>query len=209
MDYSDPERCGCCNVMYFLLLYFVHLRLFQFFYVLLRVFVFFFFKQKTAYEMRISDWSSDVCSSDLRQAVVGGVLVGARGDVAVGVIARVQERDRQVVVVRVGLGDVDLATVGPLGDVDLAGVGPEPERLVQTLLGGRGVAHPGLEAAISLGPFVEGGHLAGGQDLEGSGERGALEQRGIAGDQVQRSVLDADIVGLVASGRTGRRSEEQ
>src|SRR3546814_4477299 len=29
------------------------------------VFYFFFFKQKTAYEMRISDWSSDVCSSDL------------------------------------------------------------------------------------------------------------------------------------------------
>src|SRR3546814_7399050 len=28
-------------------------------------FMFFFFKQKTAYEMRISDWSSDVCSSDL------------------------------------------------------------------------------------------------------------------------------------------------
>src|SRR3546814_15072534 len=31
--------------------------------------LFFFFKQKTAYEMRISDWSSDVCSSDLH--VVG------------------------------------------------------------------------------------------------------------------------------------------
>src|SRR3546814_16870673 len=31
---------------------------------------FFFFKQKTAYEMRISDWSSDVCSSDLVEAVV-------------------------------------------------------------------------------------------------------------------------------------------
>src|SRR3546814_10800046 len=29
------------------------------------LFFFFFFKQKTAYEMRISDWSSDVCSSDL------------------------------------------------------------------------------------------------------------------------------------------------
>src|SRR3546814_1318388 len=28
-------------------------------------FIFFFFKQKTAYEMRISDWSSDLCSSDL------------------------------------------------------------------------------------------------------------------------------------------------
>src|SRR3546814_5574853 len=29
------------------------------------MFLFFFFKQKTAYELRISDWSSDVCSSDL------------------------------------------------------------------------------------------------------------------------------------------------
>src|SRR3546814_8000557 len=39
---------------------FVHDRLFC-------VFCIFFFKQKTAYEMRISDWSSDVCSSDLRR----------------------------------------------------------------------------------------------------------------------------------------------
>src|SRR3546814_10097783 len=31
---------------------------------------FFFFKQKTAYEMRISDWSSDVCSSDLDRSYV-------------------------------------------------------------------------------------------------------------------------------------------
>src|SRR3546814_3536343 len=31
------------------------------------IIVFFFFKQKTAYEMRMSDWSSDVCSSDLGQ----------------------------------------------------------------------------------------------------------------------------------------------
>src|SRR3546814_4153331 len=31
----------------------------------------FFFKQKTAYEMRISDWSSDVCSSDLDMAALG------------------------------------------------------------------------------------------------------------------------------------------
>src|SRR3546814_9705092 len=46
--------------------------------------IFFFFKQKTAYEMRISDWSSDVCSSDLlpteqarrrqRDAAAGGFL---------------------------------------------------------------------------------------------------------------------------------------
>src|SRR3546814_3249419 len=38
----------------------------------------FFFKQKTAYEMRISDWSSDVCSSDLQVAQAGE---GAGGDV--------------------------------------------------------------------------------------------------------------------------------
>src|SRR3546814_7990043 len=43
----------------------------------------FFFKQKTAYEMRISDWSSDVCSSDLEEIGqqrfdLGGVDVSAR-----------------------------------------------------------------------------------------------------------------------------------
>src|SRR3546814_7271829 len=36
------------------------------------IFFFFFFKQKTAYEMRISDWSSDVCSSDLLARLAGG-----------------------------------------------------------------------------------------------------------------------------------------
>src|SRR3546814_4599728 len=35
------------------------------FFLYLMLLCFFFFKQKTAYEMRISDWSSDVCSSDL------------------------------------------------------------------------------------------------------------------------------------------------
>src|SRR3546814_6844858 len=54
------------------------------------VITFFFFKQKTAYEMRISDWSSDVCSSDLMILFDGQVpeaileddrhLVGIFGD---------------------------------------------------------------------------------------------------------------------------------
>src|SRR3546814_3015572 len=49
--------------------------------------MFFFFKQKTAYEMRISDWSSDVCSSDLTltalwyltgwQQAPGALLIGS------------------------------------------------------------------------------------------------------------------------------------
>src|SRR3546814_1512618 len=47
--------------------------------------MFFFFKQKTAYELRISDWSSDVCSSDLAddraqpaRLVPGAARAGAR-----------------------------------------------------------------------------------------------------------------------------------
>src|SRR3546814_12405892 len=46
-------------------------------------FLFFFFKQKTAYEMRISDWSSDVCSSDLGRFsfnVRGGRCEACQGD---------------------------------------------------------------------------------------------------------------------------------
>src|SRR3546814_9700991 len=38
-------------------------------------FTVFFFKQKPAYDMRISDWSSDVCSSDLNVAAMGGHYV--------------------------------------------------------------------------------------------------------------------------------------
>src|SRR3546814_10232183 len=50
---------------------------------------FFFFKQKTAYEMRISDWSSDVCSSDL----VLGEAVHVRRDrgaIAIGAERRLE-----------------------------------------------------------------------------------------------------------------------
>src|SRR3546814_3707783 len=45
------------------------------------LFFVFFFKQKTAYEMRISDWSSDVCSSDLvARALAGRDLLLVDGD---------------------------------------------------------------------------------------------------------------------------------
>src|SRR3546814_10867141 len=53
----------------------------------LSLFLFFFFKQKTAYEMRISDWSSDVCSSDLSNVglTIGpGEVVGLMGDNGAG-----------------------------------------------------------------------------------------------------------------------------
>src|SRR3546814_8283474 len=45
--------------------------------------LFFFFKQKTAYEMRISDWSSDVCSSDLAMKRALDELWKERADTAV------------------------------------------------------------------------------------------------------------------------------
>src|SRR3546814_10121419 len=55
------------------------------------VLILFFFKQKTAYELRISAWSSDVCSSDLRQGRLalrrrradGGVRAAGHGQDAV------------------------------------------------------------------------------------------------------------------------------
>src|SRR3546814_19170714 len=58
---------------------------------------FFFFKQKTAYEMRISDWSSDVCSSDLLAALghgfgEGGFRTAQRfGRRNAGIVARLYD----------------------------------------------------------------------------------------------------------------------
>src|SRR3546814_3223841 len=51
--------------------------------ICLLLYVFFFFKQKTAYEMRISDWSSDVCSSDLH-------ALDDLGEIAGGILRRLQ-----------------------------------------------------------------------------------------------------------------------
>src|SRR3546814_5222756 len=57
---------------------------------------FFFFKQKTAYEMRISDWSSDVCSSDLVDSGELGVrrAPGARNPWSVRRTYRIAAGDR-------------------------------------------------------------------------------------------------------------------
>src|SRR3546814_1172033 len=58
------------------------------------------FKQKTAYEMRISDWSSDVCSSDLQRHGVAGHQLGAAragsdGAVDAAVVVQVAEVELQ------------------------------------------------------------------------------------------------------------------
>src|SRR3546814_2634581 len=69
--------------------------------------LFFFFKQKTAYEMRISDWSSDVCSSDLgrlEERLGRGVHVGRVGHISVthseGTLGRLDQTVDEVEAVR-------------------------------------------------------------------------------------------------------------
>src|SRR3546814_3445635 len=56
-------------------------------------FIFFLFKQKTAYDMRISDWSSDVCSSDLDIVDLAGRIGRPREiDDEIGDLLRSEER---------------------------------------------------------------------------------------------------------------------
>src|SRR3546814_16891918 len=71
---------------------------------------FFFFKQKTAYEMRISDWSSDVCSSDLRRIARAGI---GRGQIAFGHAAE-------------QFGDVGDAESGAIGAAQTEAVADHP-----------------------------------------------------------------------------------
>src|SRR3546814_6568846 len=85
---------------------------------------FFFFRQKTAYEMRISDWSSDVCSSDLREGDrfgqrrfrLAGPKPADRIDRALAIVARARERigDRVMFVEqRGGVGEILVRNLVP------------------------------------------------------------------------------------------------
>src|SRR3546814_8493181 len=74
--------------------------------------LFFFFKQKTAYEMRISDWSSDVCSSDLR---VGTALDELSRRVGFRVIPGLGERVIYRELFPKGLTLLDLGHLGKVG----------------------------------------------------------------------------------------------
>src|SRR3546814_1373449 len=73
--------------------------------------VVFFFKQKTAYEMRISDWSSDVCSADLRHCGEGRA-VGAEHRRGLGSL---------------GVEGADPGLVVPPGDADVQRAAPGHE----------------------------------------------------------------------------------
>src|SRR3546814_7133238 len=78
-----------------------------------RYLIIFFFKQKTAYEMRISDWSSDVCSSDLHcrpQCADHRFRNGGKhrsGSIAVGHAAQDLDSDLELAVVCPAARDVE------------------------------------------------------------------------------------------------------
>src|SRR3546814_4155692 len=117
----------------------------------------FFFKQKTAYEMRIRDWSSDVCSSDL-EPVLGGVVR--------------REPHPRAVLVHASDGDESPAASGgdhalrgaldaEKGAVQIDGERPAPDFDSQLQERGAvdhaGVAHVHVDAAEALGERVHGG----------------------------------------------------
>src|SRR3546814_15558159 len=107
-----------------------------------------FFKQKTAYEMRISDWSSDVCSSDLdlRERVVAAMASGlsARGaaaqfGVSVASAVRWSQRHRRTGGVAPGkLGGHRKPVLLPERDRLLARAAAEPDLTLRGLLSGVG-----------------------------------------------------------------------
>src|SRR3546814_1518381 len=100
--------------------------------------MFFFFKQKTAYEMRISDWSSDVCSSDLLGAKAAGSPPGRRNGLVSLIPGPAASRNGRV--------RVDSASPAPDNGRPSAGVAQagEPEPTVRH----RGIAQSGSAPAL-------------------------------------------------------------
>src|SRR3546814_3772600 len=79
---------------------------------------FFFFKQKTAYELRISDWSSDVCSSDL--PALSATIAYHKFDSDIGDLDYGQEWDAQV-----GFKLLETAVLLKYADFDSSGFGAD------------------------------------------------------------------------------------
>src|SRR3546814_18791166 len=127
------------------------------------LYLFFFFKQKTAYDMRISDWSSDVCSSDLRGAHQAGELAEVHlghEDPRVAGQDRSEVGRERVQVGQVGGGDPPAASPGPSrGTVDRAPGGAPAEHQHPCLVDVAPDLHRGdvvCDAGDLLGP--ETGH---------------------------------------------------
>src|SRR3546814_6984442 len=88
------------------------------------IYIFVFFKQKTAYEMRISDWSSDVCSSDLiacyADAETSNQVISINGGVFIGPSLATEDlhlNPTGIFVTSSGLDGVRFRTVNVIGAV--------------------------------------------------------------------------------------------
>src|SRR3546814_8863516 len=97
----------------------------------------FFFKQKTAYEMRISDGSSDVCSSDLHEEALRALRQAAAGNVDVLLLQPLDHGlDRQVQLGQLLLVDIDLDLVlEATADLDRGDALDRLEPLLQDIVG--------------------------------------------------------------------------
>src|SRR3546814_3094830 len=90
--------------------------------------LFFFFKQKTAYEMRISDWSSDVCSSDLTERershidIVALAIAGRSREALKAALTHSDRWPRDVVILSLPLGAFGLFAFSGMADHDQARV---------------------------------------------------------------------------------------
>src|SRR3546814_516161 len=121
---------------------------------------FFFFKQKTAYEMRISDWSSDVCSSDLMH--LHEIYVDIEGSIRLCRLLEKLQRSPFDIAVEIGNADhalvrrIDVLAVDLeiLGDLTPGGAG---ERALRHLLEHRPQlrVHVGKPGVVRIGVGVE------------------------------------------------------
>src|SRR3546814_6438831 len=145
--------------------------------------MFFFFKQKTAYEMRISDWSSDVCSSDLEIDAGGQVAAEEIGfgeaEVELGGLAGQGEAEPELLAApeQVALANADVAdgTVGGReagAEGDVAG-GLLLHRDLHDGSVGRAallvIPRHGLEEAEVLDPLAGAAQLGGVEDRKSVG----------------------------------------
>src|SRR3546814_14458584 len=105
--------------------------------------VFFCFKQKTAYEMRISDWSSDVCSSDIDPGIAEAL--GAELRLQVG-HRRVADRHHDALADRLRHQVVERGAAGMAHDLDAVRLGRH--RLLELV--DHGLRRPGGKLLLEL-----------------------------------------------------------
>src|SRR3546814_12416336 len=108
----------------------------------------FVFKQKTAYEMRISDWSSDVCSSDLEELAVDALILDAVSDRPARRVRRIE--------LAVGIARAEAQSRRPLARIDDAigaarAVARGRDRMEHVVEAAADLRTAGAEGATSIG----------------------------------------------------------